>query len=47
MSNYIVDDRLNDHMLRLDIAKMTDEEFEKFEADVKEKGKYPDKYYLE
>lgn len=47
MSKYVCDDRLDDNLLRLDIAKMTDEEFEKFEEEVKEKGKYPDKYYFD
>lgn len=46
MSEYVCDDRLNDNLLRLDIAKMTDEEFEEFEAEVKRNGKYPDKYYF-
>lgn len=47
MNDYIVDDRLNENMLRLDIAQMTDEEFEKFEEEVQKEGKYPDKYYFD
>lgn len=44
--DYVIDDRLDDEKLRLDIDKMTDTEFEEFQKKVQAEGKYPDKYYL-
>lgn len=46
MADYIIDDRIDDEKLRLDIDNMTDDEFEKFQKKVQDEGKYPDKYYI-
>ena len=44
--DYIVDDRLNMKLLREDIEKMTEKEFEEFVKMVERNGKYPNKYSL-
>lgn len=44
--DYIVDDRLNMKLLREDIEKMTEKEFEEFLKMVERNGKYPNKYSL-
>lgn len=47
MEDFICNDRVNEKLLRIDIANMTEEEFEKFKLEYEKTGKYPDKYYID